>query len=95
MKTNRFITFFGILFFTITSVYSYSKIVRTGYINYDNGFMSGISEIDAKDGYGYEYLRRVSNITDWKYDYTYGDWTTLYNIICYLYAKLCTPNKVT
>lgn len=34
-----------------------------------------------KSGYGYEYLQRVAVYTGWKYEYVYGSWDDLYQML--------------
>lgn len=55
-----------------------TKTIRVGYYEMTN-FMEGADDSQVKFGYGYEYLQRISNYTDWKYEYVYGTWTELYD----------------
>lgn len=55
-----------------------TKSIRVGYYEMTN-FMEGADDSQVKFGYGYEYLQKISNHTDWKYEYVYGTWTELYD----------------
>ena len=51
--------------------------VRVGY--YENEvFEEGAKDGDIKKGYAYEYYRKMSEYTGWKYEYVYGDYSDLY-----------------
>ena len=57
-----------------------SKTVRVGY--YQNEvFQEGASEKAVKSGYAYEYYRKISEYTGWNYEYVYGDFVTIYNML--------------
>ncbi|MBO7703368.1 MAG: response regulator [Solobacterium sp.] len=54
-----------------------SETVRVGY--YENEvFQEGASDGAVKTGYAYEYYRKLSEYTGWKYDYVYGNYGDLY-----------------
>ncbi len=54
------------------------KVVRVGY--YENEvFQEGASEGAVKTGYAYEYYRKLSEYTGWKYEYVYGSFGDLYD----------------
>ena len=56
------------------------KTVRVGY--YENeAFEEGASEGAIKKGYAYEYYRRISEYTGWKYEYVYGDFVDIYQML--------------
>ncbi len=56
------------------------KVIRVGY--YENEiFEEGASEGNIKKGYAYEYYRKISEYTGWKYEYVYGDFVTTYNML--------------
>ena len=57
------------------------KTVRVGWFESDL-FQEGTSDDEEKSGYAYNYLRKISNYTSWKYEYVYGDWSTLYKMLC-------------
>ena len=50
------------------------KIVRVGWYQSDM-FQEGISDEQIKSGYCYDYLQKVSDYTNWEYEYVYGSWT--------------------
>ena len=51
--------------------------VRVGY--YENEvFQEGAEDGAIKTGYAYEYYRKISEYTGWKYEYVYGDYSVLY-----------------
>ena len=54
-----------------------SNVVRVGY--YENEvFQEGAREGAVKTGYAYEYYRKISEYTGWRYEYVYGDYGELY-----------------
>lgn len=53
------------------------KPVRLGYY-YDDRFLTGLSDDEYKEGYGYDYLQKVSYFTKWHYDYVYGTFDELF-----------------
>lgn len=55
------------------------KIVRVGYVNFEN-FQEG-GEGEYKRGFGYEYLQRVAYSTGWKYEYVYGNFNELLEML--------------
>ncbi len=57
-----------------------SEPVRIGY--YENEiFQEGASEGAVKTGYAYEYYRKLSEYTGWKYEYVYGSFGELYQLL--------------
>ena len=57
-----------------------SKTVRVGY--YENEvFQEGAGEGLVKTGYAYEYYRKISEYTGWKYEYVYGGFNELYQML--------------
>ena len=57
-----------------------AKTVRVGY--YENEvFQEGAGEGRVKTGYAYEYYRKLSEYTGWKYEYVYGDFSDLYQML--------------
>ncbi len=72
----------------ITSAFSVSfiaeetdiKTVKVGY--YENEvFQEGAKEGAIKNGYAYEYYRKISEYTGWKYEYVYGEYNDLYEML--------------
>ena len=56
-----------------------SKTVRVGY--YENEvFQEGTGNGAVKNGYAYEYYRKISEYTGWNYEYVYGSFTDLYEM---------------
>ena len=54
--------------------------VRVGY--YENEvFQEGAREGAMKSGYAYEYYRKLSEYTGWKYEYVYGSFADLYQML--------------
>ena len=54
-----------------------AETVRVGY--YENEvFQEGAQEGAVKTGYAYEYYRKLSEYTGWKYEYVYGSFGDLY-----------------
>ncbi len=57
-----------------------SETVRVGY--YENEvFQEGAGEGAVKTGYAYEYYRKLSEYTGWKYEYVYGGFGELYQML--------------
>ena len=56
------------------------EVVRVGY--YENEvFEEGAREGAVKTGYAYEYYRKLSEYTGWKYEYVYGGFQELYEML--------------
>ncbi|WP_029232179.1 transporter substrate-binding domain-containing protein [Butyrivibrio sp. VCB2006] len=56
------------------------KTVRVGY--YENEvFEEGASEGAIKNGYAYEYYRKISEYTGWEYEYVYADFVSAYQML--------------
>ena len=54
--------------------------VKVGY--YENEvFQEGAQDGAIKKGYAYEYYRKISEYTGWKYEYVYGEYGDLYNML--------------
>ena len=62
------------------SVTAETKTVRVGY--YENEvFQEGAREGLVKTGYAYEYYRKLSEYTGWDYQYVYGEFGELYQML--------------
>jgi len=56
------------------------EVVRVGY--YENEvFQEGAGDGLVKTGYAYEYYRKISEYTGWKYEYVYGGFSELYQML--------------
>ena len=56
------------------------KTVRVGY--YENEvFQEGAQKGAVKTGYAYEYYRKLAEYTGWKYNYVYGSFADLYQML--------------
>ena len=54
--------------------------VKVGY--YENEvFQEGAREGATKTGYAYEYYRKLAEYTGWKYEYVYGEYAELYQML--------------
>ena len=54
--------------------------VRVGY--YENEvFQEGAQEGSVKTGYAYEYYQKISEYTGWRYEYVYGEFSDLYQML--------------
>ncbi|MBR3308627.1 MAG: transporter substrate-binding domain-containing protein [Lachnospiraceae bacterium] len=78
--------FFSVVFLMISAVPSLSyaeeeiETVKVGY--YENEvFEEGAAENAIKTGYAYEYYRKLSEYTGWKYEYVYGEFGDLYQML--------------
>ena len=68
------------LFATVPAHAEGTKTVRVGY--YENEvFQEGALEGAVKTGYAYEYYRKLAEYTGWKYDYVYGSFSDLYQML--------------
>ncbi len=56
------------------------KTVRVAWFNSDL-FQEGRSEDEPKSGYGYDYLRKLTDYAPWHYEYVYGEWSELYDML--------------
>lgn len=84
------ILLFGVILSVyLSSVFSFSsrafaervpKTVKVGY--YQNEvFEDGARDGAAKKGYAYEYYRKISEYTGWNYEYVYGEFATIYQML--------------
>ena len=65
---------------TVTYANQENNIVLVGY--YENEvFQEGAGEGEVKSGYAYEYYRKLSEYTGWEYEYVYGDFSELYQML--------------
>ena len=56
------------------------ETIRVGY--YENEvFQEGARDGAVKTGYAYEYYRKLSEYTGWKYEYVYGGFGELYQML--------------
>ncbi len=56
------------------------KPIKVGY--YENEvFQEGAKDGAIKKGYAYEYYRKMSEYTGWKYEYVYGEYSDLYQML--------------
>ena len=56
------------------------KTVKIGYFE-NEIFQEGAADGVVKDGYAYEYYRKLSEYTGWEYSYEYGDFAELYQML--------------
>ena len=63
-----------------TTTSANTKIVRVGWYQSDM-FQEGASDEEAKSGFCYDYLQKVADYTSWKYEYVYGSWSELYDML--------------
>ena len=58
----------------------HAPTVRVGY--YENGtFQAGADRGAIRQGYAYEYYRKISEYTGWQYEYVYGGFAELYQML--------------
>ena len=68
------------------------SIVKVGY--YENEvFQEGAEEGAIKTGYAYEYYRKISEYTGWKYEYVYGEYGDLYQMLLEGRIDLLAPHR--
>ncbi len=58
-----------------------TKVVRVGWFQSDL-FQDGMSDDEPKSGYAYDYIRKLTDYTTWEYEYVYGEWAELYDMLC-------------
>ncbi len=64
----------------VASAANESKPVRVGY--YENEvFQEGAQPGSVKTGYAYEYYQKLSEYTGWRYEYVYGNFSDLYQML--------------
>ncbi len=64
----------------VASADNESKLVRVGY--YENEvFQEGAQPDSIKTGYAYEYYQKLSEYTGWRYEYVYGNFSELYQML--------------
>ena len=56
------------------------KTVKIGYYK-NEVFEDGASDEEIKKGYAYEYYRKISEYTGWEYEYIYGDFVSIYQML--------------
>ena len=78
MRYKHFLIVLLVLVLSLSFVNaSDNDVVRVGY--YENEvFQEGAEEGAVKTGYAYEYYRKLSEYTGWKYEYVYGGFGELY-----------------
>ena len=65
---------------TVHSSLSSGTLVRIGY--YENEvFQEGAQDGSVKTGYAYEYYQKLSEYTGWRYEYVYGEFGDLYQML--------------
>jgi len=77
-----------LLFITVTAALPVSasgnvksaKTLRVGYYESED-FQEGASDGEYKYGYAYEYYRKLSEYTGWNYEYVYGTYGELYQLL--------------
>ena len=64
----------------VSAAESKENVVRVGY--YENEvFQEGAQEGAVKTGYAYEYYQKISEYTGWRYEYEYGEFGDLYQML--------------
>ena len=92
-KTNKYLKYLLLIF--LLSVILSATVVSSGAVNadepetvtvrvgyYENEvFQEGAQDGTVKTGYAYEYYRKLSEYTGWKYEYVYGGFGDLYQML--------------
>ena len=74
------VVFSGFFFSRVSASDREDTVVRVGY--YENElFQEGAREGAVKTGYAYEYYRKISEYTGWRYEYVYGGFGDLYQML--------------
>ena len=71
---------FFALFVSVPAFAGETETVRVGYYENEN-FQEGAQDGAVKTGYAYEYYRKLAEYTGWKYDYVYGSFADLYQML--------------
>ena len=83
MPMKKILTVIIVLLNILTLIWSNTNnetSVKVGY--YENEvFQEGASPGAIKTGYSYEYYRKISEYTGWKYEYVYGSFGELYRML--------------
>jgi len=87
MRINYIKALAGVLMFYViwgllgsSSIYAgENKVVRVGYEAIE-GYEEGL-EGERKSGFGYEYLQKISYYTGWDYEYVYGTFSELIEML--------------
>lgn len=80
VKKNLFIII-TFLAFSISSLFADTKTVKIGYYSDGNPFFNIGQKDSAKYGFGYEYIQLIASYTGWKYEYVYGSYAELYQML--------------
>ena len=62
-------------------------LVRIGYFE-NEIFQEGAEKGAIRRGYAYEYYRKLSEYTGWEYEYVYGSFAELYQMLLILFFGL-------
>ena len=57
------------------------RFVKVGFFTDIHSLMKCNEDGTGKSGYGYDYLQMIANYTGWKYEYVYGTWNELYDML--------------
>ena len=79
MKKAVTLFFFALLI--LSSAFSNTENIKTVKVGYyeNEVFQEGAAPGAIKKGYSYEYYRKLSEYTGWKYEYVYGSFSDLYD----------------
>jgi len=86
---NRILVFafalgMALAFLVSENAYAYTmsekEVIRVGYVETKN-FSEGAADGEYKTGYAYEYLQKIAAYTGWKYEYVYGDWNEVLEML--------------
>ena len=58
-----------------------AKVVRVAFFESGSGFFYKDAQSDRKSGYAYDYLQAIAEHTGWKYEYVYGGWSNLFEML--------------
>ncbi len=65
------------------------RTVRVGYYYDNESFQKGFSDSDRKSGYAYDYYQEISRHTGWTYEYVYGTFDEIYDMLSDGSIDLC------
>lgn len=83
IRTLLFLFLFVLSFFPYSRSDAQERRIKVGFVN-SSGMISSVSvnsDSEYKTGYGYDYLQDIASYTGWSYQYIYGEWNELFELL--------------
>lgn len=84
-KINLYVLFFGLIMILlpVSAAKADERKIRVGFVNSSKMISSDTAGQDSeyKTGYGYDYLQDIASYTGWTYQYVYGEWNELFELL--------------